>query len=461
MPQRPRTKPTYPLIFLVLAFSSWTFVLAQEGATAKSQFDFLDLELVADGFTSPVALVSPVDDGRLFVVDLVGKVYVIGDDGNRAEEPFLDLTDKIVDLTESYDERGLLGLAFHPDFADNGRVFAYYSVPLRESAPVTWNHTNVLSEFTLADGASSIDLDSERILLQLDHPQMNHNGGTLLFDDDGYLYLGIGDGGSGGDVAPGHPPMGNGQDVTTLHGSILRLDVDAAGDAPYGIPGDNPFAQGVDLPPGYQWSGDEARPEVYLWGLRNPYRFSYDSETDALVVADVGQDLWEEINYVTGPGNLGWNLREGSFGFDPDDHLAVVNASDAAPPIGDSFIEPVLTYAHPNPSVTIPDTMEDVKVRGITVIGGAIYRGSDIPALQGHYVFGDWSTAFGGPGGKLFVAAIGEDGSGDWEFALDRTLDEFVLGFGRDVRGEIYVLTTQEPGPSGTTGKVYRLVGSD
>lgn len=455
MPKKPR-KPVHTL-GLLLAAILITPALAQGTAPTTQSFDFLTLELVEDGFTSPVALVAAPNDSRLFVVDLVGKVHLIEEDGSRASEPFLDLTDKLVELTEEYDERGLLGLAFHPDFANNGRLFAYYSAPLRDSAPATWNHTNVLSEFTLESGSSTVDPSSERVLLEFDHPQMNHNGGTLLFDNDGYLYLSIGDGGSGGDVAPGHPPMGNAQDVTTLHGSIIRLDVNATNGEPYGIPATNPFAKGVDLPDGYDWAGDEARPEIYLWGLRNPYRFSYDPPTGALVVADVGQDLWEEVNYVTGPGNLGWNLREGEFGFDPTDHLAVVSASDTTPPLGDEFIEPVLTYAHPNPSVEIPDEM-DVEVRGITVIGGAIYRGSDIPELNGHYVFGDWSTAFGGPGGKLFVATTG-DTPDAWEFVLDRTLDEFVLGFGQDSSGELYVLTTEQPGPSGTTGKVYRLTG--
>src|SRR5690606_9757206 len=193
----------------------------------------------------------------------------------------------------------------------------------RDGGPEGWNHTAVLSEFTLAEDGSALDPASERVLLELDQPQMNHDGGQLLFGHDGYLYLGLGDGGAANDVAEGHPPMGNGQDVTTLLGSVLRLDVNT-GD-PYGIPEDNPFAGGVELPADYEWSGDQARPEIYLWGLRNPYRFSVDKETGALLIPDVGQNLWEEVNHVTASGNLGWNLREGAYGFDaatPDQFMA-------------------------------------------------------------------------------------------------------------------------------------------
>ncbi|MCC6310357.1 MAG: PQQ-dependent sugar dehydrogenase [Trueperaceae bacterium] len=449
----------FRFLFPVLAGLLGALALAQN-PQEESQFDFLQLDLVADGFVSPVTLTAPVGDDRLFIVDRPGVVYVLDQDGSRAEEPFLDIRDRVVKLDEGYDERGLLGFAFHPDFAENGRAFAYYSAPLREGAPDGWNHTATLSEFTLADDGRSLDPASERVILQVDEPQMNHNGGQLLFDEDGYLYLGLGDGGAGNDVAEGHPPLGNGQDVTTLLGSILRLDVDAEGDAPYGIPADNPFANGIELPAGYEWAGTEDRPEIYLWGLRNPYRFSYDSETDALVVADVGQNLWEEVNYVTAPGNLGWHLREAAFGFSPDDARSVVLKSDVTPPVGDAFVEPVLAYAHPGVAEQL-DAPADLEVedRGISIAGGYIYRGSAIPELQGYYVFGDWSQSFTAPGGKLFVAEVSQDGP--WSFVLDRQLDEFVLALGRDGRGELYLMTTDRAGPAGDTGKVYRITGGD
>ena len=288
---------------------SWTIALALGlGTVASAQddaspFDALDLQLVAEGFVSPVTLTAPAGDERLFVVDRPGQVFIVDQAGQMTEQPFLDIADRMVELSPAYDERGLLGFAFHPDYADNGRAFAYYSAPLREGAPEGWNHTAHLSAFTLNEDGSALDPASEVVLLEIDQPQMNHNGGQLLFGHDGFLYLGLGDGGSANDVAEGHPPMGNGQDVTTLLGSVLRLDVDV--ESGYGIPQDNPFADGVELPDGFEWSGDTAQPEIYLWGLRTPYRFSIDRETGTLIVPDVGQNLWEEVNVVTGPGNLG------------------------------------------------------------------------------------------------------------------------------------------------------------
>ncbi len=442
----------------LLVLFALAFAVAQDGGTdAQPNFDDLTLELVADGFVSPVTLTAPQGDDRLFVVDRTGQVYVLSQDGSSSDQLFLDISDRMVELSEGYDERGLLGFAFHPDFAANGHAYAYYSAPLRSGAPEGWNHTARLSEFTLNAAGDALDADSERVLLEIDQPQMNHNGGEVLFGNDGYLYLGLGDGGSANDVAEGHPAMGNGQDVTTLLGSVLRIDVDTrTGDLPYGIPADNPFADGVELPAGYEWQGTEARPEIYLWGVRNPYRFSVDRETGALVVADVGQNMWEEINYVTGPGNLGWNLREAAFGFSPDDPTSVITESDAVPPLGDAFVEPVLTYAHPGVAAQLgaPEDME-VADRGISVSGGYIYRGSAIPELVGYYVFGDWSQSFQEPGGKLFVAQVNDDGL--WSFVLDRKLDEFVLAFGQDAHGELYILTTDMPGPGGNTGKVYRI----
>ena len=438
------------LVVMSLALAGGSVAVAQDEA---SPFD-LELQLVAGGFVSPVTLTAPMGDDRLFVVDRPGQVFVVDQEGQMTEQPFLDLTGRVVELSPAYDERGLLGFAFHPDYADNGRAFAYYSAPLREGAPEGWNHTAHLSAFTLNEDGSALDPASEVVLLEIDQPQMNHNGGQLLFGHDGFLYLGLGDGGSANDVAEGHPPMGNGQDVTTLLGSVLRLDVDVDVESGYGIPQDNPFADGVELPDGFEWSGDTAQPEIYLWGLRNPYRFSIDRETGTLIVPDVGQNLWEEVNVVTGPGNLGWNLREGAFGFDPENADVIMEEGVTTGPMGEELVEPVLTYAH-------PDVAEGVEIeeRGISISGGYMYRGSAIPDLAGHYVFGDWSQSFTAPAGKLFVATTDE--TGGWEFVLDRELDEFVLAFGEDANGEIYVLTTEQAGPQGNTGKVYRVVGGE
>ncbi len=439
------------ILYALLAVGIGSAAMAQEEGGNSPSFENLELQPVAEGFTSPVALVTAPGDERLFVVDRIGEVIALSQDGQRADTPFLDISDRLVELNPDYDERGLLGFAFHPQFADNGRAFAYYSAPVREGTPEGWNHTSVLSEFTLAADGSHLDPGSESVILEIPQPQMNHNGGQLLFGPDGYLYLGLGDGGGANDVGEGHPPMGNGQDVTTLKGSVLRIDVDV--EVGYAIPQDNPFAGGFELPEG-DWSGDEARPEIYLWGLRNPYRFSVDRETGALIVPDVGQNLWEEVNHVTQPGNLGWNLREGAYGFDPEAPDEFMAEGPTKGPLGRDLVDPVLTYAHPNVTAGV-----DEEERGISVSGGYIYRGSAIPELVGYYVFGDWSQSFTEPGGKLFVASTEE--TGGWEFVLDRQLDEFVLAFGEDDAGELYVLTAEQAGPQGDTGKVYRIVAGE
>jgi glucose/arabinose dehydrogenase len=267
----------------------------------------IGLELVADGFTSPLTLVTARDKTqRLFVVDQVGSVWIV-ESGVKLPTPFLDLTGKVIPVDPNFDERGLLGLAFHPQYRNNGRFFVYYSVPLRPGAPEGYDHTGRIAEFHVsATDPNQADLASERILLEWDHPQFNHNGGTAAFGPDGYLYISIGDGGGGNDVDLGHVEDwyafnagGNGQDVTqNLLGNLLRIDVDN-GD-PYGIPADNPFV------------GRDGLDEIYAYGLRNPYRFSFDmGGENALILGDAGQVLWEEVNVITKGGNYGWNVKGG------------------------------------------------------------------------------------------------------------------------------------------------------
>lgn len=415
---------------------------AQDGGAG---FEGLELELVAEGFTSPVALTSPADDPRLFVADQVGQIWILDENGQRLEEPFLDLSGRMVELSERYDERGLLGLAFHPAYAENGRFFVYYSAPLREGAPGEWDHTSHVSEFRVSqDDPNRADPDSERVVMGIDEPQGNHNGGAVAFGPDGYLYIALGDGGAANDVGTGHPPLGNGQDVTTPLGSLLRIDVDGQEEQGYAVPDDNPLV-GRQLPDGPDFAGDAPIEEIYAWGFRNPFRFSFDRETGDLWVGDVGQNLFEEVHLVQEPGNYGWNRLEGTHPFDPDAPDTVPDEAPQSGPLDEELLLPVLEYAHPG-------VQADVESRGTTVIGGYVYRGAAIPELQGAYVFGDWS---GGEGGKLFVATQADGG---WSFAHDRTIEHFVLGFGEDSAGELYVLTTDNAGPNGETGRVYRLV---
>jgi glucose/arabinose dehydrogenase len=401
------------------------------------------LDLVAEGLTAPLWLKeSPDGTGRLFVVDQVGAVRIIHPDGALDPEPFLDVADRMVTLMAEFDERGLLGLAFHPDYGSNGLFYVYYSAPLRPGAPSGWNHTSHISEFRVSSDGDRADADSERIVLQVDQPQFNHNGGALSFGPDGFLYISLGDGGGANDVGVGHTPgLGNGQDATNLLGAILRIDVDGA--APYGIPRDNPFI------------GTEARDEIYAYGLRNPYRFSFDmGGARALLAADVGQHLWEEVNVIERGGNYGWNVKEGTHCFDPASPFeSPAECPDVGPLFGDPLIDPVIEYAN---SRTQPDGL------GIAVIGGFVYRGRTLPQLGGRYVFGDWSTGFAVPDGRLFVSRPARRGL--WHIQelsvagrADGRLGHYVLGFGQDRSGEVYVLTTDNTGPTGDTGRVYRL----
>ncbi|MGD1992630.1 MAG: PQQ-dependent sugar dehydrogenase [Anaerolineae bacterium] len=403
------------------------------------------LELVADGFAAPLALVASGDgSGRRFVLDQTGQIWILMPEGELEDDPFVDVSGRMVQLSGGYDERGLLGLAFHPDFAENGRFYLYYSAPLRDEAPAGWNHTSHISEFVVSqDDPNSADPDSERLLMQVDQPQSNHDGGQIAFGPDGYLYIPLGDGGGASDRGTGHnPELGNGQDTSTLLGSVLRVDVD--GGDPYGIPPDNPF------------SGEEGREEIFAYGFRNPYRIAFDAGGERqLFVGDVGQNLWEEVDIVTRGGNYGWNIKEGTHCFDPLNPGVSPGECPDISEMGVALAAPIIEYQNAN----APGGL------GRAVVGGMVYRGSALPAFQGRYVFGDWSTGFNRPDGTLLVATPPEMGEGMWPFEEVRIaarengrLGSFLLSFGQDADLELYVLTSDTPGPSGDTGKVFKIV---
>jgi glucose/arabinose dehydrogenase len=441
---------------ILLVATAVLVVLPGAGQAQEDEAPTVGLRLVAEGLTSPVTMADPGDgSGRLFLVDQIGVIRVLMPDGTLAPAPFLDLRSRMVALMPGFDERGLLGLAFHPGYETNGRFFVYYSAPLRAGAPAGFNHTSHVSEFRVsAADPNRADPASERILLQVDKPQFNHNAGTLLFGpNDGYLYISIGDGGGANDIGLGHVEDwyddnagGNGQDVEqNLLGNILRIDVDAG--APYGIPADNPFVGGPGLD------------EIWAYGFRNPYRFSFDrGGSHDLIVADVGQLLWEEVSVGVKGGNFGWNVKEGTHCFS----TATPSQSPAECPelvesgvrAGDPLVDPVIEYANARQTGGL----------GLAVVGGYVYRGSALPQFHGRYVFGDWSESFGGPPtGKLFVAKQRKQGLWQMEQLRIATspngeLGHRVLGFGQDSDGELYVLTTDNVGPAGTTGKVFMLV---
>jgi glucose/arabinose dehydrogenase len=441
---------------ILLVATAVLVVLPGAGQAQEDEAPTVGLRLVAEGLTSPVTMADPGDgSGRLFLVDQIGVIRVLMPDGTLAPAPFLDLRSRMVALMPGFDERGLLGLAFHPGYETNGRFFVYYSAPLRAGAPAGFNHTSHVSEFRVsAADPNRADPASERILLQVDKPQFNHNAGTLLFGpNDGYLYISIGDGGGANDIGLGHVEDwyddnagGNGQDVEqNLLGNILRIDVDAG--APYGIPADNPFVGGPGLD------------EIWAYGFRNPYRFSFDrGGSHDLIIADVGQLLWEEVSVGVKGGNFGWNVKEGTHCFS----TATPSQSPAECPelvesgvrAGDPLVDPVIEYANARQTGGL----------GLAVVGGYVYRGSALPQFHGRYVFGDWSESFGGPPtGKLFVAKQRKQGLWQMEQLRIATspngeLGHRVLGFGQDSDGELYVLTTDNVGPAGTTGKVFMLV---
>ena len=377
----------------------------------------IGLETVAEGFTAPVALEDPADgENRLYVAEQDGVISVI-EDGVVLDEPFLDLSGRLVELNTAYDERGLLGLAFHPGYADNGRFFVYYSAPTEQQ---DMDHESVLAEYRVSDDPLRADPATGRVLLRIDEPEGNHNGGQLAFGPDGYLYVGVGDGGGAGDR---HGDIGNGQNVSTLLGSVLRIDVD--GDEPYEVPDDNPFV------------GEPGRDEIYAYGLRNPWRFSFDPETGGLFLADVGQDKWEEVDIVEKGGNYGWRIMEGTHMYDEElaDELGI-NISELEMPIHE--------YSH------------EV---GRSITGGYVYRGDAFPDLYGTYVFGDWSSSFYPPSGSLFY--LEEREPGRWErFPLEpaSAFNRYLLGFAQDENGELYVLSSTSLGPTGTSGDVRRIV---
>ena len=434
------------------------FQLVQQAMAAETNAGSnIGLKLIAEELNAPTVLVSiPDGSGRLLVADQSGVIHLLDRDGKKSEQPFLDLRSKIVALGKGMEERGLLGLAFHPQFKSNRKCYVVYSAPLRTNAPPKWDHTERLSEFkTVGDDFSAAEPASERVILEIDEPDWNHNSGRIAFGPDGYLYWTVGDGGAHndvGDVARGreHPPEGNGQRLDTLLGKVLRLDID--GGIPYGIPRDNPYAD-----------GKKGLPEIYAYGLRNPWGMSFDrGGKHDLIVVDVGQDRWEEINVIVNGGNYGWRLREGFDGFDPKNPRTAPTNAVTVGADGKPFVDPVFTYK------TLRGRGTDPEAYGVTVTGGYVYRGKAFPELVGKYVFADWSRSMAIAEGTLLVASIPPQSSGAtrWtvqplglkEFPNGRIKSFFIWALGEDENGELYVLVNGINSVAHTRGKVFKLV---
>lgn len=410
----------------------------------------IKLELLASGLTAPNwGVPMPGNEEELFVVDQVGIVWAINLDSGT-KRTVLDIGDRLVELgvfgDNSFDERGLLGLAFDPNYLSNGQLYTYSSEPVSGSADFSTlpegliaNHQSLIIRWQveeIADPQTIVASDSAQVLIRIDQPQFNHNGGGLAFGADNYLYIALGDGGGADDndgpdffdlPIVGHSE-GNGQDAGNLLGTLLRIDVTGtnSSNGKYGIPSDNPFV-----------NTNEILDEIYAYGLRNPFRFSFDRNSGELYLADVGQNDIEEIDIITAGGNYGWNSMEGSFSFLPngDEDGFVVAGPD---PAVAEFILPIAEYDHDE---------------GEAIVGGFVNTGENARQLSGHYVFGDYS-------GRLFYLTNENIVN---EITLEGTAGSFgdsVLGFGEDSRGNLYLMANETGIPFGSTGSVYKLVDS-
>jgi len=352
-------------------------VATADGVALTRAFDNLTFE-------RPVDLQYAPGTNWLFVVEQQGRILVFDrDHPDRGTSVFLDIRNRVED---SGNEQGLLGLAFHPDFQKNGAFYANYTA--------RGANRTVISRFTVPGTTTGetgrppvADASSEAIVLEFSQPYRNHNGGQIAFGPDGYLYIATGDGGSGGD------PRGNGQNPNTLLGAILRIDVDGTSEGAYGIPPSNPFVGMANH-----------RPEIYAYGLRNPWRLSFDPQTGALWAADVGQNAYEEVDIVVAGGNYGWNIMEGSHRY---------SGSGST----EGLIPPVAEYGHSE---------------GKSITGGFVYRGSAVTRLAGNYVYADFVS------GRFWTHRADDPGNARSQRLFDTDLN--VASFGVDQDGELYVL---------------------
>jgi len=352
----------------------------------------------------PVVLTGAGDgSGRLFIASQYGRIYLIDQSDEDVSEPtlFMDIQERVV-YKDRENEEGFLGLAFHPEFSQNGKFYVYYTTSARP-------HVSVISQFSVVPGDPNRgDPDSEVEIMRIQQPFWNHNGGTIAFGPDGYFYIGLGDGGKAND------PLGAGQDLSKLLGSVLRIDVDGKSEGrQYAIPDDNPLVGRAGV-----W------PEIYAWGIRNIWRLSFDLKTGHLWAADVGQNEWEEVNLIVKGGNYGWSLREGAHPF------TLGGGKGSGPRPG--MIEPLVEYAHTDDW-------------GKSVTGGAVYRGSRTPSLAGYYLYGDYVS------GRLWALRYDADADRVTENRPIAWQQLPVFTFGQTDDGEV-LMSTMMAG-----GRIYRF----
>ena len=386
------------------------------------------------GLEGPVVLTNTGHDERLLIAEQTGKIKVYKGSAILST-PFLDLSSTIQSLGTSYDERGLLGLAFHPNYDTNGWVFVYYS---KAKSGAGIDHESVLSRFTVTTPASddTVDINTEVVILQFDQPASNHNGGAITFGSDGFMYIGTGDGGGQGD--PNHLA----QDRTNLLGKVLRINVDIGSSTytNYAIPTDNPYKDHSTY-----------KEEIFAYGFRNPYGLSIDQTTGKCWVGDVGQNTIEEIDIVQNGKNYGWSVKEGDNVYDLDHGIALATAAGTdVNTFMNGFANPVASYTHSGGAIN-----------GLSVIGGVVYRGATCTELVGKYVFADWTTDWNNPSGKLYYLKEPVPDMYQINQLNPIAIDvgtEFITGFGEDINKELFIITRLSYAPAGT-GKIYKLVG--
>ena len=374
----------------------------------------LSSELVSDGFKKPVFVISyPTDASILYVVEQAGRIIVL-DSGQKKSKPFFNINKRVVNPFRPGDERGLLGFAFHPDYENNKKFYINY---------IDNDGHTIVSEF-IAQSKYKADHNSERVLLKLEQPYGNHNGGHIEFGKDGYLYIAIGDGGAAGD------PLDSGQDLTSLFGKVIRIDINGS---PYSIPKSNPF-----------YGIKNAREEIWAWGLRNVWRFSFDKKTGDIYYGDVGQNKWEEVNFEpassSGGNNYGWRQMEASYCFEPKENC-----------IRDGMVLPIIEYPNDayHPAFAL-GRKNQLNVEGCSVTGGYVYRGEKLKGFEGVYFFGDycsgniWSFKVKDGKANAFKNRTEEINIADGEFT------NYISSFGQDADGEIYIVDYN--------GAVYKII---
>jgi glucose/arabinose dehydrogenase len=363
----------------------------------------LKVKQVATNIQPPTALAFP-GNGEVWVTEQTGKIRSIKN-GKLNEVPVLDLGGKLPKINPGYEERGLLGIALHPRFSINKKFYVFYSIP----PTGRFNHTDVVAEFTLGANGQA-DPKRERIILSAEKPDGNHNGGCVQFGKDGYLYISFGDGGGQGDK---HGEFGNGQNLNNWLGKILRVDINT--DSGYLVPKNNPFVGKAG-----------AKPEIWAYGFRNPYRFSFDRASGLLFAGDVGQDTWEEVDIVKSGGNYGWRLTEGTHCYNPASGCDITGIT-----------MPIAEYNHRE---------------GVSITGGYVYNGKQIPVLKSKYLFADWT------GPVYYLQKTGNT----WQrgkVTLQNIPENLkITGFGEDPAGELYLLTNPDTGPGNTKGGIFKVL---